>query len=130
MDSFSNFLYSFGAARQLLERAHRTGSLIEGLVLYVSLIDGLMRIALILNKQLQDASGNFDFSYIEQKRNGPRYTEKQIYEEAYERGIINAELKATIIDLYDRRNAVIHKFFLTSIKYVDLGPWLDTYEQI
>jgi hypothetical protein len=130
MDSFNNFIYSFGAARQLLERAHHTGSLIEGLVLYVSLIDGLLRMAIILDKQLQDASSDFDFSYIEQKRKGPRYTEREIYKEAYKRGLIDAKLKARITDLYNRRNAVIHKFFLTNIRYVDLEPWLGAYEEM
>jgi hypothetical protein len=130
MDNFSNFLYSFGAARKLLDRAHSTGSLIEGLVLYVSLIDGLLRAALILDKQLQDNSADFDFSYIEQKQTGPKYTEKQVYEEAYKRNLIDAVFKAKIIDLYERRNAVIHLFFLTSLKYADLGPWLDSYEEI
>lgn len=35
---FANFLYSFGAARKLLERAQERGSFIEGIVLYVSMI--------------------------------------------------------------------------------------------
>jgi hypothetical protein len=130
MENFSNFLYSFGAARRLLEHAHTTGSLIEGLVVYVSLIDGLLRIAIILEKQLQHGSGDFDFSYIEQKQSGPKYTERQIFEEAYRRKIIGSALKRKIADLYEKRNAVIHRFFLTGLKYVDLEPWLDSYEDI
>jgi hypothetical protein len=50
---FANFLYSFGAVRKLLERAHGPGFLIEAIVLYVSLIDGLLRIALVLDKRRQ-----------------------------------------------------------------------------
>ena len=49
---FANFLYAFGAARKLLERAQERGSLIEGIVLYVSMIDGLLRIAMVLDKQV------------------------------------------------------------------------------
>jgi len=129
-DNFRNFLYSFGAARQLLERARSAGSLIEGIVLYVSLIDGLLRIAIILDKQLQDDNGDFDFSYIEQKQTGPKYSEGQIYEEAIKRHIIDVELKTKITDLYEKRNAVIHRFFLTNIRYVDLETWLGSYEEI
>ena len=44
---FANFLYAFGAARKLLERAQE-----EGIVVYVSLIDGLLRMSLVLDKQL------------------------------------------------------------------------------
>jgi integrase len=130
MDAFENFIYSYGAARDLLARAHRTGSLIEGLVLYVSLIDGLLRIALVLDKQLEDASGDVDFSYIQQEPGGRRYSEKEIYEQAHRRGIITTDMKAKIVDLYERRNAVIHRFFLTDIKYVDLEPWLSSYEEV
>src|ERR1035441_8594632 len=118
MDAFENFIYSYGAARDLLARAHRTGSLIEGLVLYVSLIDGLLRIALVLDKQLEDASGDVDFSYIQQEPGGRRYSEKEIYEQAHRRGIITTDMKAKIVDLYERRNAVIHRFFLTDIKEI------------
>jgi hypothetical protein len=130
MDAFENFVYSYGAARDLLARAHRAGSLIEGLVLYVSLIDGLLRIALVLDKQLEDASGDVDFSYIQQEPGGRRYNEKEIYEQAHRRGIITTDMKAKIVDLYERRNAVIHRFFLTDIKYVDLEPWLSSYEEV
>jgi len=130
MDSFSNFLYSFGAARKLLEKAHSTGSLIEGLVLYVSLIDGLLRIAIILDKQLKDDSHDFDFSYVEFSNSGPKYTEKQIYQEAFGRGIITEQLRTDITELYENRNAVVHRFFLTSLKYLNLEGWLDSYEEI
>ena len=51
---FANFLYAFGAARKLLERAQERGSLIEGIVLYVSMIDGLLR---IVHRARQAASG-------------------------------------------------------------------------
>jgi uncharacterized protein YutE (UPF0331/DUF86 family) len=129
MDGFGNFVYSFGAARELLKRAHRSGSLIEGIVLYVSLIDGLLRMAIILDKQLQSSDDSFDISYIEQQNTGPKYSERQIFEEASRRSIIDAKFKEELADLYEQRNAVIHRFFLTGIKYVDLEPWLGRYEQ-
>jgi len=53
-----------------------------------------------------------------------------IYEQAHRRGMITADMKSRIVDLYERRNAVIHRFFLTDIKYVDLGSWLDSYEEV
>ena len=130
MDFFENFLYSFGAARKLLERAYHSGSLIEGIVLYVSLIDGLLRIALILDKQLRDDTSEFDLSYVEQKPSGPKYTERQIFEEAYKHQLIDETLKRSISDLYEKRNSLIHRFFLTDLKYADLEPWLDRYEEI
>lgn len=128
MSPLGNFVHSFAAARQLLYRAHRTGSLIEAMVLYVSLIDGMLRIALVLDKQLAgDQHGDID-SYIQQVPGGVEYTERAIYNEAHDRNLIDATLKAEIIDLYENRNAVIHRFFLAEIRYADLGPLLDRYE--
>src|ERR1017187_7003069 len=96
---FANFLYAFGAARKLLERAHERDSLIEGIVLYVSMIDGLLRIALVLDKQLEgDPMGDID-SYIQQVPGGPKFTEKAIYTEALQRNLINDATRDEIIDL-------------------------------
>jgi hypothetical protein len=39
-------------------------------------------------------------------------------------------LKTEIADLYEQRNAVIHRFFLTELKYIDLGPLCDRYELV
>lgn len=130
MNAFGNFVHSFAAARQLLHRAHERGSLIEAMVLYVSLIDGFLRIALVLDKQLAgDPVGNLD-SYIQQVPGGTKFTEKDIYNEASSRGLIDDALKAEIVDLYERRNATIHRFFLTDLKYADLAPPLDRYEAV
>lgn len=130
MSPFANFLYSFGAARKLLERAHRSDSLIEGMALYVSLIDACLRIALVLDKQLDgDEVADID-SYIQQVRAGPKFTEKMIYEEARRRNLIDDAMKDEIVALYEKRNAIIHRFFLTDMTYVSLGPLLDRYEEI
>ena len=125
---FANFLYAFGAARKLLERAQERGSLIEGIVLYVSMIDGLLRISIVLDKQLGgDPIGDID-DYIQQVTGGPKFTEKMIYTEARTRNLIDDDLRDEIIALYDRRNVVIHRFFLEDMTYASLAPLLDRYE--
>jgi hypothetical protein len=125
---FANFLISFGAARKLLERAQERGSLIEGMVVYVSLIDGLLRMSLVLDKQLAgNFTGDID-DYIQQVTAGPKFTEKMIYTEARQRNLIDDALRDEIIDLYNKRNAVIHRFFLEGMTYTSLEPLLDRYE--
>jgi uncharacterized protein YutE (UPF0331/DUF86 family) len=129
-DSFLNFIYAFGAARKLLERAHELGFLIECIVLYVSLIDGLLRMAIVLDKQLAgDETGDID-SYIQQAQGGPKFSERDIYKEAHRRGLIDDPLKLEIEELYDARNAIIHRFFLNGVTYASLGPLLDRYEEV
>jgi hypothetical protein len=130
LDAFENFLYAAGAARKLLERAHGSGFLIEAIVVYVSLIDGLLRIALVLDKQLGgDPYGDID-AYIQQVTGGPKFTEKAIYQEAHRRGLIDDALRDEIIELYEKRNAMIHRFFLSGMTYTSLGSVLDRYESV
>ncbi|MCG5465502.1 hypothetical protein MED01_003786 [Micromonospora sp. MED01] len=75
------FIASFAAARHLLDWAHQSGRLIEGKVLYVSLIDGLLRTAITLDKQLTGDPDDLD-RYVQQVPGGARFTEKAIYDEA------------------------------------------------
>lgn len=53
-DSFGNFLAGMGATVRLLQRAKEQGFLIEAIVLYMSLIDALLRMGIILMNQLID----------------------------------------------------------------------------
>ena len=127
---FANFLYSFGAARKLLERAQERGSFIEGIVLYVSMIDGLLRTSIVLDKQLEgDPMGDID-DYIQQVTGGPKFTEKMIYTEAHSRNLIDDDLRDEIIALSGQRNVVIHRFFLEDMTYVSLAPLLDRYGRL
>ncbi|MEV4756979.1 hypothetical protein AB0J86_17965 [Micromonospora sp. NPDC049559] len=120
----NNFVHSFAAVRHLLARAHRTGSLIEGIVLYVSLIDGLLRIAIVLDKQLTGDHVDIN-AYVQQVPSGTKISERAVYEEARRRGLIDDALKAEVVDLYEHRNATVHRFFLTDLTYAALGPLLD-----
>lgn len=104
-----NFVYSVATARLLLQRAHDNGSLIEGMVLYVSLIDGLLRLSIILDKQLAGDPVTLE-EYMQQVPGGSKFTERAIYEEARLRGIIDEALRAEVVDLYEYRNAIVHRF--------------------
>ncbi|MFJ2081202.1 hypothetical protein ACIOBK_01520 [Micromonospora chokoriensis] len=59
---------------------------------------------------------------MQQVPGGARFTEKAIYDEALRRGLIDAKLKAEVVELYEHRNAVVHRFFLTGLRYTDLEP--------
>ena len=129
-DTFSNFIYAFGAARKLLKRAHDAGSLIEGMALYASLLDGFLRIGLVLKRQLKDGNDSIDDTLISQAKDGKFYTERQIYRMALQEGVIDAAIYDSLGRLYDRRNDIIHKFFLTPITYESLGDDLLQYESL
>lgn len=98
-------------------------------MLYVSLIDGLLRIAIILDKQLAGDPVTVS-EYIVQVPGGSKFTERAIWQEAHRRGLIDETLRDEVVDLYDYRNAIVHRFFLTEIRYADLAPQLDRYEHV
>ena len=128
INTFANFIFAFGAARKLLKRAHDGGSLIEGMALYASLLDGFLRIALVLKRQLKNGNDAIDDTLISQTKGGKFYTERQIYRMALQEGVIDSEVYDSLGHLYDRRNEIIHKFFLTPITYESLGGDLLQYE--
>ncbi|MEV4384303.1 hypothetical protein AB0J68_01025 [Micromonospora sp. NPDC049580] len=123
------FVQAFAAARLLLQRAHEHGFLIEGMVLYVSLIDGLLRTAIILDKQLAGDPVTVG-DYVEQVPGGAKFTEREIYREARRRGVIDEILENEVGNLYEYRNAIVHRFFLTRLQYADLAPYLVRYELV
>jgi hypothetical protein len=127
-DTFANFVYAFGAARKLLKGAHDAGSLIEGMALYASLLDGFLRIGLVLKRQLNNRNNSIDDSLISQTKGGKFYTERQIYRMALQEKVIDGTVYDSLSRLYDRRNEIIHKFFLTSITYDSLAEDLMQYE--
>lgn len=127
-DTFTNFIYAFGAARKLLKRAHDSGSLIEGMAIYASLLDGFLRISLVLKRQLKRRNDSIDDSLISQTKGGKFYTERQIYRMALQETVIDATIYDSLSRLYDRRNEIIHKFFLTPITYDSLADDLTQYE--
>ena len=127
---FTNYIYAFGAARKLLKRAHDAGSLIENMALYASLLDGFLRIGLVLRRQLKSKNDSIDDSLISQTKGGQFYTERQIYRMAPQEGVIDATVYDSLSGLYDRRNEIIHKFFLTPITYESLGDDLMRYENL
>lgn len=126
-NKFENFLLSFGAARLLLQKAHNNGSLIEGLILYASLVDGFCRICLVLREQVDTNSADIDERYIHQgdKKN---FSEREIYRLAYRKKIITKKIFEEMNDLYDIRNRIVHRFFLSEVKYSCLEEVCGRYE--
>ena len=126
LESFTN---GIGAANILLNRAFEGGFLIEGLVLYATLIDGLCRIALVLNQQIKERSSDIDVKYIYQ--DGEEYlSERKIHEDAFKESIIDRETYEEISELYSFRNKIIHRFLITSIEYSHLELVLCRYERM
>ena len=130
LEKFQNFLRAFGAARLLLQRAHERGSLIEGLVLYAALADGFCRICLVLQEQLEKKTGDINQKCIYQHGNEQNFNERKIYNLALEKKIISKNLFKELNTLYDIRNKVIHRFFISEVEYTHLEIVCTRYEKV
>jgi len=127
---FVNFLRTFGACRLLLQKAHDKGSLIEGVVLYAALLDGLLRISIILKEQINRKTEEIDETLVTQKDKGGFFSERLIYKIALEKEVIDQYIFDELNDLYGKRNTIVHRFFLSSIQYADLPPVLLRFEAL
>lgn len=130
-ERLKNFINSIGTTRILLQRAYGHGFLIEGLILYASLVDGFCRIALVLKGQIKNDSQDFNENYIFQdENNNNHFTERDIYRLCLKDNILDKKLFDEIEALYDVRNKAIHRFIITEIEYNHLELVLDRYELI
>ncbi|MCR4275499.1 MAG: hypothetical protein NUV83_01960 [Candidatus Wolfebacteria bacterium] len=124
-----NILRAIGAARILLTKACAEGSLMEGLVLYASLIDGLLRMAIVLKEQIIKKTMAVNEDLIFQK--GKKYiSERNIIAMAKDLNIIDKNIYGELNELYDFRNRAVHRFFITHLKYAELPPYLIRYEEV
>ncbi len=133
-EKLENFINGIGAVRKLLEKAHSDGSLLEALVLYASIVDGLCRISLLLDEQIQSKSSDINEKYIfqdeEDKTYKSKFDERHIYGLAYDRKIIEKDLYDDLDALYDIRNKAIHRFLISEFKYSHLEIVLEKYELV
>jgi hypothetical protein len=127
---FDNFTHSCAAARTLLRKAHEQGNLIEGLVLYASLIDAFLRNLIAIktgSKRDGDVALDPRFFYHDEEH---WFSERKIYTMARDAEIISEGEYAQLNELYVFRNRMIHRFILSDVAYADLAPRLVEYESI
>ena len=133
---FENFTHSVAAARELLGDAHAHGSLIEGLILYASLVDALLRnlVALETATKIPAPDNELQFHGVAlntaffQHDDANWFNERKVYNLALEKGIINDAEYKQLNALYSFRNRVVHRFIISDIAYSDLEQPLAQYE--
>ncbi|WP_114821090.1 hypothetical protein [Chryseobacterium sp. KLBC 52] len=112
---FNQFMTSYAASVDLLQRAYDNGSAIEITVLLSNQIDALLRLILILKIQLDNNSNTIDTTLIYQQEDDKPVMEKQVYKMALQNNIINKDLFDKLYTLYDQRNKVIHRYIITDL---------------
>jgi len=119
-ERFNKFMTSLGASLDLKNRAYENGSSIELVVLLANQIDALLRLTLILKKQIADDTNKIDTTLIYQAEADKPIMEKKVYQLALEQGIIDQNLYDELFDLYNKRNKVIHRYIITDLLTKDV----------
>lgn len=114
-ERFTKFMTAIGATIDLINRAYQNGSSVELVVLLANKIDALLRLTLILKKQLDDNSNAIDTTLIFQKETDRPIMEKRVYDLALKEGIIDQVLYDELYELYNQRNKVIHRYIITDL---------------
>src|SRR5437899_2450542 len=96
------FMDGFVGAVELLQRAAQNGFFIEYICLAASVIDGALRMGLILQQQLRTRSSALLEELLLQTDTDPILSEREIYRRAAREGVIDIELSRKLEDLYSK----------------------------
>lgn len=129
---FENLTQSIAVARSLLQEAQEHNCAIEGLCLYVSVIDGFLRLSIIYSRTQKspDHTSEFEKKMIRQDDGEKSYSEKEIYNLAFQEGIISSQLYERLKNMYVVRNKAVHRFNISDITYADIARACDEFESI
>ena len=113
-DSLGKLLQGMAAAAQLLNTATEKRSAFEAIVLQSNLIDGTLRVGLVLKFQLDSGTGTIKETFLIPKDSE---TEKSIYQRCLDKKIIDQSLFKKLSQAHDKWNQCIHRFLLSDVDY-------------
>jgi hypothetical protein len=116
-DQLARFMQGMAAATFLLDTAIEKRSALECIVLLSNLIDGALRVGLILRRQLDNATNEIDVTLLAQTDGDRAMSERSIYKACLEGRLIDASLFEALTQAYDKRNKCIHRYLLSEIDY-------------
>jgi hypothetical protein len=127
---WNNFMLSYGATIDLVNRAYEKGSSFELVVLLASQIDAILRQSIILTQQLKERNDAIEIKFIYQKEKDKPIFEKYVYKKALEYNVISQELIDELFRLYEIRNRAVHRYIISNIKTNDIVELAWSYTKI
>jgi hypothetical protein len=128
-EKFVHFMGGFAAAAQLAKRAEDRGHHVEYIILGASLIDGLLRMGLILHHQIETKSSAIPEELLYQAVDDKIVSEREIYRRAHAASIIDDALKNELDDLYSWRNRVVHRYIISDLTTADVKDVASDYRK-
>ena len=119
----SNYFSGVGAAHNMLADAiEQKRSFIEQVCLSATLIDGLLRLSLVMKQQLDTNKAILDRSLLYQgkRKKAKSIHERKVYERASTEKIITKAICKELNFLFDQRNIIAHRYLVSDIKTKDV----------
>lgn len=130
MDTLTQFMNGFAAANQLMVRAGNRGCFVEVVCLATSVVDGLLRMGLVLRHQLDLRTSDVPAVLIHQAEGDAIVSERRIYRDARSNGIISDDQFKRLEDLYQRRNRVVHRYVISEITTEQVLQIASEYDEV
>lgn len=116
-DALEKLLQGLTSAMFLLKKALENRFALECLVLQLNIIDGALRVGLILKAQLDLRTQVIDESLLRQNETGPKISEIDIYQRCRDAKVIDQALFFKLTQAYKKANQCIHSYVLTDVTY-------------
>jgi len=127
-DRFDKFNASLAASFDLKNKAIKSSSFIELIIINANQIDAYLRLCIVHKFQTIENTILFKLDYLYQGDNDKPIMEKKIYDKAKEMNILSEEQHNKLCKLYDLRNKVVHRYIITDIKTMELRKISYDYE--
>jgi len=131
-DYFADLIHSVGASSIFLKKAHRDGALIEGVCLYVSAIDALLRLAIIYSRTQKAPEHSYAVAkgLVRQDDGERTFSEREIYRIALTEGVVSPELHDELQKMYTFRNRVVHRFNISPLTYAAIAEACVRFDEV
>ena len=120
VDRLEDFIAGFAAAVELRARAGEHGAFIESVCLGATVIDGALRIGLILKHQLMTGTSEILPGFVYQAEEDKPVSERAVYRRAREQDVIDEPLFEKLELLYQQRNRVVHRYIISELTTQDV----------
>lgn len=117
---FDMFIQGIGATALMSSKAVENKAFIEATCLIANQIDGLLRIGIVLKKQIINKNREIELEWIYQGASDKKKSEKEIYKKSLDIGIIDKTIFDELYILYNDRNRVIHRFIISDITLAEV----------
>ncbi len=129
-DKLVDFMKGLTAAVELHNLAGEKGCFVESVCLAASIVDGSLRIGLILQHQLDTGSDALLEDLLHQSDSDRIISERDMYRRALDSSVIDTETFEELQSLYNERNKVVHRYIISEITTTDLLRIALRYDQL